>query len=122
MINSDGFVEPPYTYCNDCEQNFDTSFDLVDHFLPEEEEFDPYYLLPNGYKLMLGSFLRFINGHADEPERIRHMVQSAYMTLFAAELGHENLEEIIQDVIISNSFIDFDAELKNLLEKESNDE
>jgi hypothetical protein len=48
----------PHNYCHDCHLQFEDSFQLVDHYFEEGEEFDPYYILPNGYKLLLGSLLR----------------------------------------------------------------
>jgi len=119
-MSEEDFPEPPYTRCNNCNNDFETSFDLIDHLLEDDEEFDPYYVLPNGTKFMLGSFFRFINGHADKPERIRHMAQSAYVTLFAAELGYAAIDEIVQDIVVTNATIDLDEELKKLLEGESN--
>ncbi len=71
--------------CNDCGKVFDSSFELIDHVLDDDEEFDPYYALPSGYKLLLGSLLRFLYGNADNPEQIKHITQSTYVALFAAE-------------------------------------
>ena len=50
--------EPPHNYCNECDTEFEDSFQLVDHVLEDDEEFDPFLLLPNGVKLLFGSFLR----------------------------------------------------------------
>jgi hypothetical protein len=47
-------------FCHDCNQQFENSFELIDHALEDDEDFDPYYILPNGFKLLLGSLLRFM--------------------------------------------------------------
>ena len=57
--------EPPYNFCNECNETFENSFQLIDHTLEEDDEFDPYYLLPNGFKLLLGSLLRFMYNNAN---------------------------------------------------------
>ena len=57
--------EPPHNVCHDCGITFENSFSLVDHMLEDDEDFDPYFLLPNGHKLMLGSLLRFFYANAE---------------------------------------------------------
>ncbi len=43
--------EPPHNYCNECDVQFEDSFQLIDHVLEDDDEFDPYLVLPNGVKL-----------------------------------------------------------------------
>ena len=112
----------PHNYCHDCHLQFDDSFKLIDHYLEEDEEFDPYYILPNGYKLLLGSLLRFMFNNADEPDQIRLITQSTYVTLFASENGYDLVDELVEDTIVKSAFVDFDAELAKLLEEETNDD
>ena len=110
-------------YCDTCGEHFDNAFDYVDHFLEDEklDEFDPVLTLPNGVRLMVGSLLRFLFEHADEPDQVRQIVQSTYVTLFAAEVGSPAFEEMIEDLIVSNEMMEFDDSLKQLLEERPND-
>ena len=111
--------EPPHNYCNDCDETFDSSFDLIDHTLPEDEEFDPYYILPNGYRLLLGSLLRFMYHNADEPQQIKLITQSTYVTLFASEKGYDLVDELIEDMIVKSALQHFDESLEALLKKDT---
>ena len=111
-----------HNYCNECNVEFENSFALIDHMLEDDEDFDPYYILPNGFKLLLGSLMRFIFHHAEEPEQIKLITQSTYVTLFASEMGYDLVDELVEDMVVNSAFIDFDEELKQLLKKESNNE
>jgi hypothetical protein len=113
---------PPHNYCNECEVTFSDSFALVDHMLDEDEQFDPYYLLPSGFKLMLGSLLRFMYNNAENPEQIKLITQSTYVTLFASEMGYELVDELIEDVIVKSALQDFDRDLQELLAEEPKDD
>jgi len=114
-------IEPPHNYCNDCNIEFEDSFELIDHFLDEDEEFDPYYILPSGFKLMLGSLLRFMFEHAEEPEQIKLISQSTYVTLFASENGYDLVDELVEDTIVKSALVNFEAGLTKLLEEGTND-
>ena len=114
--------EPPHNYCNECNQTFDDSFQLIDHTLYEDEEFDPYYLLPNGFKLLLGSLLRFMYDNANEPEQIKLITQSTYVTLFASENGYDLVDELVEDMIVKSALQHFDEDLEALLKKDIADE
>ena len=114
--------EPPHNYCNECNETFDDSFQLIDHTLYEDEEFDPYYLLPNGYKLLLGSLLRFMYNNANEPEQIKLITQSTYVTLFASENGYDLVDELVEDMIVRSALQHFDEDLEALLKKDIADE
>lgn len=105
----------PERYCHECKKEFEDSFELVDHLLVDDEEFDPYYLLSNGYKLMMGSFLRYIYGYAAEPDKIRNLAQSTYITLFAAEMEYEGVGELVEDMVVSQAMSGLDLELEKLL-------
>jgi hypothetical protein len=109
---------PPHNYCNDCGETFESSFDLVDHLLEDDEEFDPYLVLPDGYKLMLGSLLRFMYAHADQPDQVKLITQSTYITLFASENGYDLVDELVEDMVVKSALQDFDSSLKTLLEEE----
>ena len=111
-----------YNYCNECNVEFENSFALIDHMLEDDEEFDPYYILPNGFKLLLGSLLRFMFHHADEPEQVKLISQSTYVTLVASEMGYDLVDELVEDMVVKSALVDFDEQLKQLLKKESNDE
>jgi hypothetical protein len=111
----------PHNYCHDCHLQFDDSFQLIDHYLEEDEEFDPYYILPSGFKLLLGSLLRFMFNHAEEPDQIRLITQSTYVTLFASENGYELVDELVEDMVVKSALQDFDQSLAKLLEEGTND-
>ena len=116
------FDEEPHNYCNECDTQFDDSFQLIDHLLEDDEEFDPYYFLPNAFKLHLGSLLRFMYIHADEPEQIRMISQSTYVTLFAAENGYDLVDELVEDMIVKSAVQNIDEEIRKLLSKDTNEE
>jgi hypothetical protein len=111
-----------YNHCHECGEDFDDSFELIDHTLEDDEEFDPYLVLPNGYKLMLGSLLRFLFSHAEDPEQIRHITQSTYVTLFASENGYDLVDELVEDMVVKSSLQRFDEELSELLSETNDDE
>ena len=108
-------IDPEYNKCHDCGEEFDNSFDLIDHTMGDEDEFVPYLILPNGYRLMLGSLLKFIYDEADDTEQIRHIAQSTYVTLFAAENGYDLIDTLIEDMIVKSSLQNFDKSLQQLL-------
>ena len=112
----------PERYCHECEQEFEDSFELIDHLLLDDEEFDPYYILPNGMKLMLGTMMRYLYHHADEPARIKNLAQSTYITLFAAEQQYEEVDELIHDMVVSQEMYNLDEELDKLLRGPSDNE
>jgi hypothetical protein len=111
-----------HNHCHECGEDFDDSFQLIDHTLEDDEEFDPYLVLPNGYKLMLGSLLRFLFSHAEDPEQIRHITQSTYVTLFASENGYDLVDELIEDMVVKSALQRFDEELNILLSENKDDE
>ncbi len=111
----------PHNYCHECHLQFEDSFQLVDHYYEDDEEFDPYYILPNGYKLLLGSLLRFMYNNADTPEQIKLITQSTYITLFASENGYSLVDELVEDMVVKSALVDFDQNLTRLLEKGTND-
>ena len=104
-------------YCDGCGEEFDNAFEYVDHFVEDndEDEFNPAIILPNGYRLMVGSLLRFLYDNSGEPEQIRQITQSTYVTLFAAETESPDLEEMIEDVVVENEMLRFDDALNRLL-------
>lgn len=115
--------QPPHNTCNECGEEFDSSFELVDHLLEDDEEFNPYLVLPSGFRLMLGSMLKFIYDNAHNPEQIELITQSTFITLFASENGYGPIEELVEDMVVKSALKDFDDSLKTLLEEEKpNDE
>lgn len=101
--------------CPECGEQFDNVFDATDHLLEDDEEFDPALVLPNGYRLMIGSLLRCMYRYANEPEQIEKITQSTYMTLFTAETSPSTVVEVIEDMIVDSSMVGIDDELKDLL-------
>ena len=110
---------PPYNICKECGQEFDNSFELIEHLLEDDEEFNPYLVLPSGFRLMLGSMLKFIYDNAHNPEQIELITQSTFITLFASENGYEPIEELVEDMVVKSALQDFDDSLKTLLEEEN---
>jgi hypothetical protein len=102
--------------CPQCGQHFDNVFEATDHLLEEDEEFDPALILPNGYRLMIGSLLRCMYRYAEEPEQIRKITQDTYMTLFMAETQPDVILDVIEDMIVGSSMVGIDDKLKQLLE------
>ena len=102
--------------CPACGQQFENAFEAVDHLL-EDKEFDPALILPNGFKLLIGSLLRVIYRHANNPSDVRKIAESTYMTLFTSENFPEVTTKIIEEMIIESSMVDLDDEIKQLLER-----
>jgi hypothetical protein len=106
----------PIKPCPECGEQFENVFEATDHLLEEDEEFDPALILPNGYRLMIGSLLRCFYLYADEPEKIKSVAQDTYMTLFTVEMEPSTVVEVIEDMIVGSSMAEIDDELKQLLE------
>ena len=109
-------TENKYDVCPECGVHFEDAFEAVDHLLDDDEEFDPALILPNGYRLMIGSLLRSIFEHAEDIEKIKQIAEDTYMTLFMVEISPNSIGKIVQDIIVSESMEDLDNELKELLE------
>jgi hypothetical protein len=103
--------------CPECGQRFENVFDATDHILEDEDDFDPALILPNGYKLMIGSLLRAIYASIGDDDKISDIVESTYVTLFTAETRPNMVAGMIQDIIVSENMTDIDSEIKNLLDK-----
>ena len=82
----------------------------------DDEEFDPALILPNGYRLLIGSLLRCFYRYADSPENIMTIAESTYMTLFAAETQPNLVSSLVEDMIVDTQMVDLEDELKKLLE------
>jgi hypothetical protein len=106
----------PIKPCPECGEQFENVFEATDHLLEEDEEFDPALILPNGYRLLIGSLLRCFYRYADEPEKIKDVAQDTYMTLFTVEMEPSTVVEVIEDMIVGSSMAEIDDELKQLLE------
>ena len=102
--------------CPECGEPFENVFDATDHLLEDDEMFDPVLILPNGYKLMVGSLLRVIYEYADDPERIKNITQDTYATLYASETEPREMQRFIEDLIINEQMYDIDEELEELLD------
>jgi predicted metal-binding transcription factor (methanogenesis marker protein 9) len=106
----------PIKPCPECGEQFDNVFDATDHLLEDDEEFDPALILPNGYRLMIGSLLRCMYRYADDAEKIKDLTQDTYMTLFTVEMEPDTVVEVIEEMIVGSSMAGLDEELKQLLE------
>lgn len=100
--------------CPECGEKFDNMFDAIEHFLEDDEEFDPALLLPGGYRLMIGSLLESLYKHRNDPDFISDITQSTYATLFTAETEPELINETVEDIIVETEMENFDVQLKNL--------
>lgn len=109
-------------YCDECGEAFEDHFDMVDHYLDDDDEFNPMLVLPNGYKLMLGSLLRFLNEHADNPEQIRQITQSVYITLYAANKNLDMVTEMVEEMVVNSEMLRFDDSLEKLLAEDKPNE
>ena len=111
--------------CEPCGESFENAFEYVDHItfdFRNPEEFDPSLRLPNGARFMVGSLLRFMYHNAHEPEQVKQIAESSFMTLFHAETEAEDLDEIIEDMVVQSEMMRFDVSLKELLEEEKPDD
>lgn len=108
-------IEP----CAVCGQQFDNVFELVDHLEDDDTgyEFDPYFILPNGYKLMLGSLMRTIFEKADDAEEIERITQDTYMLLYASETEPDIVSNLVEDVIVADHMYDIDKEYEALTKR-----
>lgn len=105
--------------CEVCGTHFDTVFDMVDHLQEEgEPSFDPTLLLPNGYKLLVGTLLRLVHEQSNKPSQVRKITESAYMNLYLAETDQKQMRENIEDVLVQQFVSNLDKELKELLEND----
>jgi hypothetical protein len=106
--------------CKICGQHFDNIFDATDHLIEDngEEEFNPEIILPNGYRLLVGSMLRQLFESADKPEEVRTITQLTYGTLYAAETNVGLMKKLVEDAIIHEHMSEIDDELKELLEED----
>ena len=106
--------------CGICGERFDNIFDATDHLIEDngEEEFNPEIVLPNGYRLLVGSMLRQLFDSADNPEQIRTITQLTYGTLYAAETNISMMKKLVEDAIIHEHMSEIDDELKELLEED----
>jgi predicted amidophosphoribosyltransferase len=102
--------------CPQCGEKFSDVFEAVDHLLEEDEEFDPALILPNGYRLMIGSLLKCMYKHAHEPEQIEKITQDTFMTLYMAETQPNVIVDVIEDMIVGTTMAGIDDEIKQLLE------
>ena len=100
--------------CPECGLKFKDMFEAIEHFLEDDEEFDPALLLPGGYRLMIGSLLQAIYEHRNDPEFVSEITQSTYATLFTAEVQPELINETVEDIIVESVMENFDGELSKL--------
>jgi hypothetical protein len=109
--------------CSVCGTHFNNIFEATDHLLEEEgEEFDPVLILPNGYSLLVGSLLREIFYASDDQDRVRHLTEMAYGTLYAAETNVELMKDLVEEAIVSEYMTGIDLEIEELMEEEDNDD
>jgi len=106
--------------CGICGQHFDNIFEATDHLIEDngEEEFNPEIILPNGYRLLVGSMLRQLFDNADNPEKVRTITQLTYGTLYAAESDIGLMKRLVEDAIIHEHMSLIDEELEELLEED----
>ena len=106
--------------CGICGQHFDNIFEATDHLIEDngEEEFNPEIILPNGYRLLVGSMLRQLFDNADNPEKVRTITQLTYGTLYAAESDISLMKRLVEDAIIHEHMSLIDEELEEPLEED----
>ena len=101
--------------CPECGQKFNNAFEAVDHMIEDDDEFNPSLILPGGYSLMVGSMLKSLYDNRNDPEFISEVTQSAYITLFTAEVNPDIIGETVEDIIVDDAMEGIDNELKKLL-------
>ena len=100
--------------CDFCGETFDNVFEWTDHALEDDEEyFNPALILPTGYKLMVGAFLRYIYG-INDVNKVKEAAESVYLTLWLAENQPSKVDKNILDMVVSTSMDNFDEELKKI--------
>jgi hypothetical protein len=102
--------------CDLCGMIFDNAFEAVEHMLEDDGDFNPYLILPNGYKLMVGALLKTIYEFSNEPETIKSIAESTYMTLYTAETDPDMLQDVITDLVVESAMEELDDSLKRILE------
>lgn len=100
--------------CPECGLKFENVFDAVEHYLEDDEDFDPAMILPGGYRLMIGSLLKSLYDNRTNPTYLEEVLQSAYVTLFMAEVRPDMVGETVEDIIVESEMESFDDELKKL--------
>lgn len=100
--------------CPECGERFENAFEVVDHMLQDDEEFDPALILPGGYKLMIGTLLRSVYENSHDSNLIQDIAQSTYVTLFAAEYNPDVVGDNIMDLIVENAMENLDGEINKL--------
>ena len=106
--------------CEICGTEFNNIFEMVDHLVEDngEPEFDPALVLPNGYKLLVGTLLRLVYDRSNKPSQVREIVSGAFTTLYLAETDQKAMRASVEDVIVSSHMSNIDKELKKLLEED----
>jgi len=54
--------------------------------------------------------------------RVKNLAQSTYVTLFASEMQSDMVEELVEDMVVSQEMHDIDLELEKLLRGPSDKE
>jgi hypothetical protein len=57
--------------------------------------------------------------NCNNPEQIKLITQSTYITLFASENGFGPIQELVEDMVVESALKGFDDSLKTLLEEEN---
>jgi hypothetical protein len=103
--------------CNYCGEKFNNIFEWTDHELDEDEPyFNPSLILPNGYKFMVGAFLRYVYSIAENTDEVKGVMEATYLALWKAEHEPDKVDKAIHNLIVSSAMQDLDKELKSLLE------
>ena len=103
-----------FSNCPECKISFNSAFDAVEHFLEDDEEFDPAMILPGGYRLMIGSLMRGIYENRDNPNYIKEIAESTYGILFMAEFNSGTIKNVVEDIIVDTEMENFDVQLRSL--------
>lgn len=104
--------------CSVCGTNFNNIFDAVNHLIEDDEDiFEPTYVLPSGYALMLGSLLEELYHHAHEPDVIKDIAETTFATLYAAQTDVVKMKDLVHQAIINQHMSSIDEELEQLLEE-----
>jgi hypothetical protein len=77
--------------------------------------FDPTLVLPNGYRLLVGTLLRLIHERSNKPSQVREIIEGAYTTLYLAETDEHAMRGRVEEIMVEKFTRNLDKELKQLL-------
>ena len=100
--------------CPECGERFANIFEACDHLVTQGNEFDPYLVLPGGYRLFLGSLMKHLFDCADDPEQVEAITQDVYATMFVANANSNIIPSVLMEEMVKSVMSNIDVEYKEL--------